>query len=154
MSRADREALANWLTAIGGVVLFASLFMVWSHQFSASFLQLFGRPGQGVVLSPNAWQVYSSADVLLALLALAIVAAALAGNRFVRVGALIAAVVGLGFTVHAMIDPPTSVGAIFNPAYSVPQLTSLGTSAGSGETVAMVGLLLALGGLALSLTTD
>lgn len=157
MSREDREALANWLTAIGGVVLFVSLFMAWSHQFSPSFLQLFGAPagpGHAVPLSPNAWQVYSSADVLLALLALGIVAAALAGNRVARVAGLIAAVIGLSFTVHAIIDPPTSVGAVFNPAYNVPQLTSLGTSAGIGETVAVVGLLLALGGLALSLTTD
>jgi hypothetical protein len=157
VSREDREALANWLTALGGVVLFASLFLAWSHQFSAAFLQLFGRPGgpvHGVPLSPTAWQVYSTADVLLALLACSIVAAALAGNRIVRLAALIAAVIGLAFAVHAIVDPPTTTGAIFNPSFSVPQLSALGTSAGIGETVAVIGLLLALGGLALSFTAD
>lgn len=157
MSKEDREALANWLIVIGGVALFASLFMAWSHQFSGTFLQVFGRPGglaRGVPLSPTAWQVYSAADILLGLLAAGLVAAAIAGNRIARIGAAIAAVIGLSFAVHAIIDPPTTAAAIFNPAFSVPQLASLGTTAGVGETVAVVALVLALCGLGLSFTAD
>jgi hypothetical protein len=157
VSSEDREALANWLIVVGGVALFVSLFMAWSHQFSAAFLQVFGRPGgavHGVPLSPTAWQVYSAADILLAVLAVGLVAAAIAGNRVVRRGAAIAAAIGLAFAVHAIIDPPTSATAIFNPAFSVPQLASLGTTAAAGETVAVIALVLALAGLGLSFTAD
>jgi hypothetical protein len=157
VSGEDREALANWLIVVGGVALFGSLFMAWSHQFSAAFLQVFGRPGgtvHGVPLSPTAWQVYSAADVLLAVLAAGLVASAIAGSRVVRVGAAIAAAIGLAFAVRAIVDPPTTETAIFNPAFSVPQLASPGTTPAAGETVAVIALVLALGGLGLSFTAD
>jgi len=157
MSREDREALANWLIVIGGVALFASLFMAWSHQFSAAFVRAFGRIGgvpRGIPLSPTAWRVHSAGDILLALLAAGLVAAAIAGNRVVRMGAAIAAVIGLAFAVHAIVDPPTTATAIFNPAFGGPRLAALGTTAGVGETVAVVALVLALGGLGLSFTAD
>ncbi len=152
MSPENREALGNWLIVIGGVLLFASLFVAWSHQFSGAFLKYFGRPP--LLSSPTAWQVYSAADILLALLAASLVAAAIAGNRILRVAAAIAASVGLVFVVRAIIDPPTTASAIFNPAFNVPQLTSLGTTAGPGETVAVIALVLSLAGLGLSFSTD
>jgi hypothetical protein len=157
VSSEDREALANWLIVVAGVALFGSLFMAWSHQFSAAFLKVFGRPGgpvHGAPLSPTAWQVYSAADILLAVLALGLVASAIAGSHVVRVAAAIAAAIGLAFAVHAIIDPPTTQTVIFNPAFSVPQLASPGATAAAGETVAVIALVLALGGLGLSFTAD
>lgn len=152
MSTEDREALGNWLTLLGGIALFGSLFLAWSHQFSQAFLKLVGRPP--AALSPTAWQAYSAADILLALLAVALVGAALVGNRIVRMAAAIAALIGLIFAVHAIIDPPTNAAALFNPAFNVPQLASPGTTAGAGETVAVIALVLALAGLGLSFSAD
>ncbi len=51
------------------MALFGSLFLTWSHQFSAGVPGANGghRPQlNGVPHDPTAWQVYSVADVLLA----------------------------------------------------------------------------------------
>lgn len=156
MSKENREAVADWLIVVGAGVLFASLFLTWSHQFSRLFLLTFGTSDllRGVPQDPTAWQVYSAADVVLALLAIALVAVAVVGTRPVRVVATAAGAVALGFTLHALSAPPTSGANIFHAAYSVPQYASSGASAGTGETVAILGLLLALVGLALSFTAD
>jgi hypothetical protein len=156
MSTENREAVADWLIVIGAIVLFASLFLTWSHQFSPAFLATFGSSDllRGVPHDPSAWQVYSVADVLLALLAIALVAVAMAGTRPIRIAAAGAGAVALGFALHALSSPPTKGADIFHAAYSVPQYASPGAAAGAGETVAILGLVLALGGLALSFTAD
>ncbi len=93
MNNDRRELIADWLIILGAVGLFGSLFLTWSHQFSATFLAQWGSSDQlrGVPHDPTAWQVYSSADVLLALLSVALVGAALKGGRRVRAGASAAA---------------------------------------------------------------
>jgi hypothetical protein len=156
VDRETREAVANWLIVGGAVVLFASLSLTWSHQFSQAFLLQFGSSDllRGVPHDPTAWQVYSAADVVLALLAIALVAVAVLGTRRMRMAAAAAGAVGLGFTLHALSSPPTNGANIFHAAYSVPQYSSSGATAGVGETVAILGLLVALGGLALSFTAD
>ena len=77
---------------IGAGALFVSLFLTWSHQFSPGFLAQYGSSDQliGVPHDPTAWQVYSAADVVLTLLAAALVAVALAGSRAARIAALVA----------------------------------------------------------------
>jgi hypothetical protein len=154
VDKETREALADWLIVGGAVVLFASLFLTWSHQFSQPFLLQFGSSDllRGVPRDPTAWQVYSAADVLLMLLALALVA--VVGTRPVRIAAAVVGAVALGFTLHALSSPPTNGADIFHAAYSVPQYSSSGATAGAGETVAILGLLVALGGLAFSFTAD
>jgi hypothetical protein len=156
VTKETREALADWLMVIGGATLFASLFFSWSHQFSPAFLTEFGTSDllRGVPRDPTAWQVYSAADVLLALLAAALVTVALVGARALRVAASVAAAIALAFTFHALAAPPTNGAGIFNPAYSVPHYASPGATAGGGETVAIVALLLALSGLGLSFIAD
>lgn len=156
MSKETREVVADWLIVLGAVVLFASLFLTWSHQFSRLFLLTFGSSDllRGVPRDPTAWQVYSAADAVLALLAIALVAVAMVGTRTIRIAATGASAVALGFTFHALSAPPTNGANIFHAAYSVPQYASPGATAGAGETVAILGLLLALGGLALSFTAD
>jgi len=140
----------------GAVILFASLFFTWSHQFSPTFLLAFGSSDllRGVPHDPTAWQVYSAADVVLALLAAALVAVALLGNRRVRMVATAASAIALGFTLHALSAPPTNGANIFNPAYGVPRYAAPGASAGVGETIAIIALVLALAGLAVSFTAD
>ncbi len=144
------------MIVIGAVILFASLFLTWSHQFSPSFLLAFGSSDllHGVPHDPTAWQVYSAADVVLALLAAALVAVALVGNRRLRMVAAAAGAIALGFTLHALSAPPTNGANIFNPAYDVPRYASPGATAGVGETIAIIALLLALAGLAVSFTAD
>ncbi len=144
------------MIVLGAVALFGSLFLAWSHQFSAAFLAEFGTSVllNGVPHDPTAWQVYSTADVLLALLAGGMVAVALVGSRSVRIVALVAAAIALAFAVHALAAPPTNGANIFNPALSVPQYASPGSTAGGGETVAIIGLLLAIAGLGVSFTAD
>ncbi len=152
-----REALSDWLMVAGALLLFGSLFLTWSHQLSPSFLALFGSDGplRGVPRDPTAWQVYSAADVSLAVLAGGLLLAALVGSRAARLVALFASALGLAFVLHALHSPPTNGAAnIFNPADSVPNYLPLSPGAGFGETVALIALGLAIAGLALSLTVD
>lgn len=156
VSKETREAVADWLIVVGAVVLFGSLFLTWSHQFSRPFLLTFGSSDllRGVPHDPSAWQVYSAADVVLALLAIALVVVAMLGTRSIRMAATAAGAAALGFVLHALSSPPTNGANIFHAAYSVPQYASPGATAGTGETVAILGLVLALAGLALSFTAD
>jgi hypothetical protein len=156
LSNKNREVVSDWTIVLGAVALFGSLFLAWSHQFSAAFLAEFGTSVllNGVPHDPTAWQVYSTADVLLALLAGGLVASALVGSRSARMVALVAAAIALAFTVHALAVPPTNGANIFNPALSVPQYASPGSTAGIGETIAIIGLLLAIAGLGMSFTAD
>jgi hypothetical protein len=152
----NREVLADWLMVIGALLLFISLFLTWSHQFSPSFLLVWGTSPllQGVPHDPTAWQVYSAADIVLALLAAVLLAAAMIGTRSIRIAAAAAGAVGLGFTFHALSSPPTNGANIFRAAYSVPHYASPGATAGVGETVAILALILALAGVAVSFTAD
>lgn len=156
MTKENREVLADWLIVGGAVILFASLFLTWSHQFSPAFLLAFGSSDllRGVPHDPTAWQVYSAADVVLALLAAALVAVALFGDRRVRMVATVASAIALGFTLHAVSAPPSNGADIFNPANDVPRYASPGATAGVGETIAIFALVLALAGLAVSFTAD
>src|SRR5690242_14907295 len=101
---------------LSGPILFGSLFLTWSHQFSRPFLAQYGGSAalQSVPHEPTAWQVYSAADVLLALLAAALVGAALRGTRNVRLALVLPLGVALAFTVHALSAPPTNGADIFN----------------------------------------
>jgi hypothetical protein len=156
VSKENRERLSGWLVVVGAVVLFGSLFLTWSHQFSPGFLSTFGSSEllDGVPHDPTAWQVYATADIVLALLAVALVATALFGPRSWCFVAAAAALIALAFTLHALAVPPTNGANIFNPSLSVPDYISPGATAGAGETVAIAGLALALAGLSLSFTTD
>jgi hypothetical protein len=149
-----RERIADWLIVGGAVLLVVSLFLTWSHQFSARFLAQWGSSDalRGVPHDPTAWQVYSAADVLLALLAAALVAVAIAGRHLARLVAVIAGAAAVAFVVHAMAHPPTNGANIFDPDLTVPALASNSPAAGPGETVALLALVLALVGLVLSLT--
>lgn len=154
MYRQRREVLADWLIVFGGVGLFGSLFLTWSHQFSAAFLGQWGNSPelQGVPRDPTAWQVYSAADVILALLAALLVGVALIGNRPARLVALAMAAIGLAFAVHALSVPPTNGATIFDPAGN--RYAPNSPAPGPGETVAVVSLGVALAGLVLSFTAD
>jgi hypothetical protein len=155
VSKPSRQLLADWLIVGGAVVLFISLFLTWSHQFSSRFLAEFGQSVllNGVPHDPTAWQVYSVVDVLLSLLAAALVAVVLLGGRSrpARVSALVASAIALAFTLHALAVPPTDGANIFNPSLSVPGYVSPGATAGIGITVAIIGLLAAMVGLVLGL---
>jgi hypothetical protein len=156
MSNDRRELVADWLVIVGAIGLFISLFLPWSHQFSAAFLAQWGASDllRGVPHDPTAWQVYSSTDVLLALLAIALVVVALKGSRRVRAGAAAAAAVGLAFTLHALSTPPTYGANIFDPSLSVPNYFPNTPTAGIGETLAVIAIVVSLIGLVLSFTAD
>jgi hypothetical protein len=156
VAKQRREAASDWMITIGALLLFVSLFMTWSHQFSPAFLAQWGASDQlrGVPHDPTAWQVYSAADVLLALLALGLAAVALLGTTIARFVTMIAAGIGLAFTFHALSSPPTNGANIFDPSLSVPNYFTNSPAAGSGETLAIVALIIAIGGLLLSFTAD
>lgn len=154
MSKENREVLSDWIIVLGAAILLGSLFLTWSHQFSAAFLAEFGPAINGVPHDPTAWQVYSAADVVLALLAVGLLCAGLFGSRGTRFVAGVGAAVALAFVLHALAVPPTNGANIFNPALSVPDYAPAGSTAGPGETVALVGLLLAIFGLGVSFTAD
>jgi hypothetical protein len=156
MNNDRRELIADWLIILGAVGLFGSLFLTWSHQFSAAFLAQWGSSDQlrGVPHDPTAWQVYSSADVLLALLSVALLGVALKGGRRLRAGAGVAAAIALAFTIDALGAPPTNGANIFDPSLSVPNYVPNAPMAGVGVTVAVAAIAVALLGLLLSFTAD
>jgi len=156
VTRQQREAIADWLIVVGAAALLVSLFLTWSHQFSPAFLAAWGSADalRGVPHDPTAWQVYSSTDVVLAVLAVAMVVVALVGNRAARFCAVLGCAIAAGFTVHALSHPPTNGANIFNPALSVPAYAPNDPSSGPGEIVALAGLALGLAGLGLSFTAD
>jgi len=99
--------------------------------------------------------VYSVADVLLALLAGALLAVALAaGSSRVRAGILFAAGVALVFTLHALSVPPSNGAVFLNPIPGASGYVPRAPSAGLGETLALCSLAAAIGGLGLSLLGD
>ena len=134
---------------IGALVLVVSLFLTWSHQLSPALAAQAGAAVASVPRDPTAWQVYSAADVLLAILAAALVLVAFAGSRRARLVLLLPIGVALAFVVHAMGTPPTN-------GLNLPSLAASPAhpTAGPGELVAVIGMGLAVAGVALSLTTD
>jgi len=144
------------MVLLSGAVLFASLFLTWSR-LSPAYLTIANQLQalQGVPHDPNAWQVYSAADVALAVLAGSLIAVALIGSRLARMCAILAAFLALGFAIHAANVPPTNGAAdAFQPSLGVPSYVPASPSQGAGETLAIVALLAALTGLAVSLTAD
>jgi hypothetical protein len=139
---------------IGAPILLLSLFLTWSHQFSHQFLVRYGGSAelQGVPHNPTAWQVYSAADVLLALLAVALLAVALRGTRNARVFLALGLAVALAFTLHALSVPPTNGADIFDAALGRYVPNSPGS--GPGEPLALTGIVLGLVGVLLSFSAD
>jgi hypothetical protein len=154
VSKARLENVADWLIVLGAVVLLSSLFATWSHQLSPGFLARGGGTGllREVPRDPTAWQVYSVADVLLALVAAGLVGVALVGGRRARTLMLVAVGVGVAFTLHALSHPPTNGVTIFDPRLSA--YVSSFPTAGLGETLALAGLGVGLAGVLASLTVD
>lgn len=148
--------MADWLMVVGAAALLASLFLPWSHQLSRAVRAEYGASAalQGVPANPTAWQVYSAADVVIALLAGALLAGALRGGRPARLGLMLALALAVAFTLHALSVPPTNGATLFDPTLSPPGYTPDPPGAGRGETLALVALGLGLGGLALSFTAD
>jgi hypothetical protein len=156
VSASRREAVADWLMVAAGLALLGSLFAPWSHQLTRALLARYGSASAlaGVPADPTAWQVYSAVDVLLALLAGALLAAALRGGRPARLVLLAGLAIASAFTVHALAVPPTNGVNLYDPSSSPPAYVTVAATAGLGETVALAALGLGLVGLLLSLTTD
>jgi hypothetical protein len=154
VTKAKREAVADWLMLAGAPILLGSLFLTWSHQFSHGFLTRYGASPalQGVPHDPNAWQLYSAADVLLALVAGGLLLVALRGTRNARLALVLALAVALAFTVHALGAPATNGADVFNAGLG--RYAADAPAAGPGEMVALVGLGLGLAGTLLAFTAD
>ncbi len=151
-----REAIADWLMLLGAPILFVSLFLSWSHQFSPAFLAQYGHTPAlaGIPRDPTAWQVYSIVDVLVAVLAAGLLAVALRGTRAGRIAVLLGLLVALAFTIHALGTPPTRGANLFDPSLKPPAYTPDHPQSGAGEVVALVGLGLGIGGVLVSFTAD
>jgi hypothetical protein len=156
VTKDDRNVIADWLVLFSAIVLCGSLVLSWST-LSPAYVALADKLQtlQGVPRSPTAWQVYSAADVLLALLVVALVGVALMGPRRARICTLVACVVALAFAIHAEGSPPTNGAATaFRPSLGVTSYVPPAPTPGAGETAAIIALVGAIGGLALSLMTD
>jgi hypothetical protein len=153
VTKDDRGVIADWLVFVSAVGLFLSLFLAWSR-LSPSYLALGDqlRALQGVPHDPTAWQVYSAADVVLAVLAAGLIVVALVGTTRGQVCALVAAFLALGFVIHATTAPPTNGAAgAFRPSLGVPAYVAPAPAPGPGETLAIVALVVAIGGIAVSM---
>jgi hypothetical protein len=156
VSKGAREAISDWLMLLAAPILFISLFLVWSHQFSHAFLARYARLPvlAGVPRDPTAWQVYSVADVLLAVLAVGLLLVALRGSRPGRLAVLLGLAVALAFVIHAVAVPPTTGADLFDPGLQPPRYTPNAPSSGGGEIVALVGLVIGTVGVVVSFTAD
>lgn len=156
MTKATRETIADWLMLLAAPILLGSLFLAWSHQLSPALRARYGSTAilQGVPADPTAWQVYSTADVLLALVAAGLLAAALRGGRSGRAVLTGAVMIALVFTVHALSVPPANGVTVFDSLASPPGYVANPIRAGVGETLALVALVMGLAGLLLSFTAD
>ena len=136
------------------VLLLVSLFLVWSHQLSPTSVRRYGSSGtfDGVPHAPDAWQLYTAADVLLALMAAALLVAALWGGRALRLVLIGAVAVALAFVAHAIAVPPTNGANVFDPQTA--RYVATGASSGPGEPLALAALALAAAALLLSLAGD
>ena len=154
MSARLREQSGDLAMVLAGPLLVISTFLVWSHQFSAVTLKRYGSSLalQGVPHDPDAWQVYSTVDVLLVVLAIALVAVALAGDRTARWVLLAALAVALAFCVHAVSFAPTN-GTLIGDA-ATGRYADTGASSGVGELVALAALCLGAAGVLATLLTD
>jgi hypothetical protein len=149
--RARAERFGDFAILCAGPLLLVSTFLVWSHQFSSAILARYGSSLalQGVPHDPDAWQVYSTVDVLLVVLAIALVGIALAGDRTARWVLLAALAVALAFCVHAASVAPTSGTLIGDP--STGGYVATGASSGLGEVVALAALSLGAAGVLMTL---
>jgi hypothetical protein len=136
------------------VLLLISLLLVWTHQLSPAVVARYAGTGtfDGIPRNPDAWQVYTSADVLLALVSVGLMVAALRGGRTIRMVLIAAVAVALAFVVHALGTPPTTGASVFAPATR--SYVATGAHAGIGVTVALVALAAAAAALLLSITAD
>jgi hypothetical protein len=137
-----------------GVLLLISLFLVWSHQLSAAVVTRYAGTGvfDGIPRNPDAWQVYTTADVLLALLSVGLVVTALRGGRTFRMVLTAAVAIALAFVVHALDTPPTNGANVFDSATR--SYVATGARVGIGVTVALIALSAAAAALLLSFTAD
>ncbi len=139
------------------VVLFASLFLTWSHQLPKSVLSVAGQLARapGRARDPTAGRSTRVADVLLALLAAALVSVALVGRSpAARLVVLAAGAIALAFVVHALGTPPTNGVLVLNPVADLAAVPAPGRDGGGGETVALVALALAIVGTLVGLVTS
>lgn len=156
MSKGLRETISDWLMAISGPLLLGSLFLTWSHQISTGIKARYGGTAAlaGVPADPTAWQVYSGADVLLALVAGGLMALALWGGRARRIALALALIVALGFVIHAMAVPPTNGVLVYDPTLVPPGYSANLVRSGTGEVLALVALGLGSVGAGLAFTVD
>jgi hypothetical protein len=156
VSKGAREVISDWLMLLSAPVLFGSLFLVWSHQFSAGFIAHYAHTTalDGIPHNPTAWQVYSVADVLLAVLAAGLLAVALRGSRPGRIAVLLGCAVALAFVIHALAVPPTNGADLFDPSLVPPGYTPNHPHSGGGELLALVGLAMGTLGVLVSFTAD
>jgi hypothetical protein len=152
--RGRGERLGDVAMLIAGPLLVLSTFLVWSYQFSAVALARYGSSLalQGVPHDPDAWQVYSTVDVLLVLIAIALVAVALAGGRAGRWVLLAVLAVALAFCIHAAVVVPTNGSLIGDTATG--GYVDTGASSGAGEIVALAALSLGAAGVIATLLTE
>jgi len=92
--------------------------------------------------------------VLLVLVAGGLLAVALWGGRIRRLILVLALMIALAFTVHALGTPPTDGAVVFEPSLNPPAYAPNAPRSGVGEDVALLALLLGIGGVALSFTVD
>ena len=139
------ELTAGSPTLAGAAALLASLFLPWSHQVPSGGVSAIAGAAPTLATiprDPTGWQVYSAADVLFALLAGALVVAATAGGRRLRLWTFAGVALALAFALHALAVPPSDGAALLGAAGMV--------RAGVGESIALIALGLSLAGLGLS----
>lgn len=149
MYQAARVRVAAALIAAGAAALFVSLFLTWSSTGLGNYLVVFGAVHRLAAALPHrdAWHTYSVADILLAALAAGLFVAAVFRHRVFRIVIAVFALAGLAFCIQSVADPPKVAGV---GRLGLGFMLAFVSSAGAGQTVAIVALAIALLGLALT----
>ncbi|WP_249009522.1 hypothetical protein [Conexibacter sp. DBS9H8] len=138
------------LSVAGAGLLALSLLLTWSHQLPPIERARFPGPALfGIPAAPNAFQVYASVGELFAVLSVGITAAGLRGRPGAVAVALTGTLIALAFTVRAILHAPTNGLLLALGRGGGAHYVSDPATPGSGETVALCGLVLAVAGLAL-----
>ena len=145
MNRPSASLLPRGLTIVAGLALLVSLFLTWTS-VSLQQLALLAVTANGdlgrLSLSENAWSAYGGGAVALTAVAVLVIATGVLNWRPLVLPAGLGCLAALVFVVVQLGDPPSAL-----PAVSGVALPSSGvrahSMAGAGETVALIGLILA-----------
>ena len=143
----NRAALGGRVAVVAaGILLLVSLFLTWTS-LSLQQLALLAVTANGSLgrlsLSWNAWQAYAGVAAALTAVGVLLIVTGVLNRLPLIVPAGLACLAALGFVIVQLADPPSALPTHLGSALPSSGATARST-AGAGETVALIALVLAV----------